>query len=610
MCGIVGSVGSKTAINDVVNGLKRLEYRGYDSAGVATLEGGKIARRRSVGKIKNLEKNLEKTPFAAGATMAIGHTRWATHGKALECNAHPHIAKGVAVVHNGIIENYQMFREKLEGLGAVFTSQTDTETLPFNMSHLISQGKTPLEAVRETVKEAEGAFAIGAIFEGEENTIIAARRNAPLVIGLGDGVNYLGSDAFALAPYTSDVIFLENDDIAVLTPEKVTIYTLDGTEVQRASRTVDVDGAMADKGPFPNFMLKEIYEQADVISATLSKYLNEDHTAMNLPKLPFDLTKVPQITIVACGTSWHAGLISKYWFERYARVPVNVDIASEFRYRMPPLLEGGLTILISQSGETADTLAALEHAQSEGQHILSIVNVRESSIDRASDISLYTQAGPEIGVASTKAFTTQLALLATLALFMAKEKQIILLDEFERMLAALKAVPADMNSLHMIDKRMQEVSNQLLEATSMLYLGRDSMFPMALEGALKMKEISYIHAEAYASGEMKHGPIALIDDTLPVVVLAPHDRLFEKSISNLQEVEARGGRTLLFTDSKGAAEAGEAENRTVIVMPAVSEFTAPLLYSLPMQLLAYHTAMKLGKDVDQPRNLAKSVTVE
>lgn len=610
MCGIVGTVGSKTAVADVVAGLKRLEYRGYDSAGVATLENGKLARRRRVGKIKNLEQALAEEAFHNNANIAIGHTRWATHGKAEDKNAHPHQSGRVAVVHNGIIENYQDLRSDLTSKGCTFLSDTDTETIPVMLSHLVENGKTPLDAMLQTVQVAEGAFAIGAVFEGDENTIIAARRNAPLVIGLGNQVNYLGSDAFALAPYTNEVIFLENDDIAVLTPEKVTVYNLTGEEVERPSRTVDVSNQVADKGAYPNFMLKEIYEQPDVVSATLSKYLNDDLSDFDLPEMPFDIATVPQITIVACGTSWHAGLVAKYAFERYARVPVNVDIASEFRYRMPPLQQNGLTILISQSGETADTLAALEYAKEQGQHILSIVNVKESSIDRASDVSLYTQAGAEIGVASTKAFTTQMTLLGTLCLYMAREKRKLSGSQFTELLTALKNVPSQMAIVHEQDEKMAKVADHLLEAQSMLYLGRDTMFPMALEGALKIKEISYIHAEAYASGEMKHGPIALIDDTLPVVVLAPYDRLFDKSISNLQEVEARGGRTFLFTDSKGAKEAGEAESRVVIELPEVNEFTAPLIYSLPMQLLAYHTAMKLDKDVDQPRNLAKSVTVE
>ncbi|MFT7143989.1 MAG: glucosamine--fructose-6-phosphate aminotransferase (isomerizing) [Alphaproteobacteria bacterium] len=610
MCGIVGVIGSTTAINDVLEGLKRLEYRGYDSAGIASLNSQGVVLRKSVGKIKNLESVLNKNPFAETKNIAIGHTRWATHGEPTENNAHPHTADTVAVVHNGIIENYLDLKADLAHKGASFYSDTDSETLPALIAKHQKNGASELDAVINTIKEAEGAFAFGAIFNSNQEILIGTRRSAPLVVGLGEGKNYLGSDPIALASYTNKFIFLENNDIAVLTADDITIYDIDGHKVSREVKTLDVNSDTVSKGQYPHFMLKEIYEQPDVISKTLSAYLSDDLTDIVIPDLPINLATVPQITIIACGTSWHAALVGKYWLERYTRIPVNVDVASEFRYRNPPLTKGGVTLLISQSGETADSLAALEHIKKNGQHVISIVNIAGSSIDRESDVSFYTQAGPEISVASTKAFTTQLTVLALLTLKVSEQKGIISQQEKIELLAGLKELPNRMNVLDGLSTEIKELAGSLTTAQSSLYLGRDIMFPLALEGALKLKEISYIHAEGLAAGEMKHGPIALIDQDVPVVVISPYDALFEKTLSNLKEVEARKGEVILFTDAKGKEKAGESATRKVITLPDVPEFVAPIMYSLPMQLLAYHTAVLKGTDVDQPRNLAKSVTVE
>tara|TARA_R110000868_G_scaffold218576_2_gene469289 strand:- start:210337 stop:212169 length:1833 start_codon:yes stop_codon:yes gene_type:complete len=610
MCGIVGVIGSTTATNDVLEGLKRLEYRGYDSAGIASLNDNSVELRKSVGKIKNLEAVLKEQPFKDNKNIAIGHTRWATHGEPTENNAHPHTAEKVAVVHNGIIENYLNLKRELSQTGASFYSDTDSETLPALIAKHQKNGTSELQAVINTIQEAEGAFAFGAIFNSNPDILIGTRRSAPLVVGLGEGKNYLGSDPIALAQYTNKFIFLENNDIAVLTAGSITIYNTDGVEVSREVKTLDVNSDTVSKGNYPHFMLKEIYEQPDVIAKTLSAYLSEDLTDIVIPDLPIDLATVPQITIIACGTSWHAALVGKYWFERYTRIPVNVDVASEFRYRNPPLTKGGVTLLISQSGETADSLAALEHIKANGQHVISIVNVADSSIDRESDVSFYTHAGPEISVASTKAFTTQLTVLALLTLKISEQKGLMSKEKQGELLSALKELPNRMNVLDGLSEEIKELAGSLTTAQSSLYLGRDIMFPLALEGALKLKEISYIHAEGLAAGEMKHGPIALIDQHVPVVVLSPYDSLFEKTLSNLKEVEARKGEVILFTDAKGKEKAGTNDTRKVITLPDVPEFVAPIIYSLPMQLLAYHTAVLKGTDVDQPRNLAKSVTVE
>jgi glucosamine--fructose-6-phosphate aminotransferase (isomerizing) len=610
MCGIVGVIGSKTATNDVLEGLKRLEYRGYDSAGIASLDDQGVVVRKSVGKIKNLEATLQENPFENTTSIAIGHTRWATHGEPTEKNAHPHTAEPVAVVHNGIIENYLNIKQDLSQKNVTFYSDTDSETLPALISQHIKAGETEFEAVIKTVKQAEGAFAFGAIFKSNPNILIATRRSAPLVVGLGESQNYIGSDPIALGPYTNQFIFLENDDIAVLTADDVQIFNAQGQPVERPVKTLDMNNTTSTKGNYPHFMLKEIYEQPDAISKTLSAYLSDDLTDIVIPDLPIDLASVPQITIVACGTSWHAGLVGKYWLERYTRIPVNVDVASEFRYRNPPLTKGGVTLLISQSGETADSLAALEHIKKCGQHVLAVVNVPESSIDREADVSFYTHAGPEISVASTKAFTTQLTVLALLTLKIAEQKGLMTKAEQLELLKALKELPNRMNIIDALSEQCKEVAETFVDAQSSLYLGRDIMYPLALEGALKLKEISYIHAEGLAAGEMKHGPIALIEKNVPVVFASPYDKLFEKTLSNLKEVEARKGEVILFTDYKGKEKAGENSARTVITLPDIPEFIAPILYSLPMQLLAYHTAVLKGTDVDQPRNLAKSVTVE
>lgn len=612
MCGIVGVVGSKNAVGEVLEGLKRLEYRGYDSAGIATLEEGEVSLRRSVGKIAALEKVLNENPCTSASHLAIGHTRWATHGKATTTNAHPHCTDRVAVVHNGIIENFQVLKTELEEKGITFSSQTDTETIPQLITWFMENGElSPFEAVRATVAKAEGAFAFGAVFKGDENTIIASRRNAPLVVGLTDqGQTYLGSDPMALALYCNKFIFLEEDDIAILTPNSAEIYNVAGQKVERSIQHIDVSAALTGKGEYKHFMLKEIHEQPSVVGDTIMSFLNDTQEDISLPPMPFNLSDVPAVTIVACGTSYYAASVAKYWMEEIARTPVSIDIASEFRYRKPPLVAGGLCIFISQSGETADTLAALEYVKKNGQHVLSIVNVPNSSIHRGSHAALITKAGPEIGVASTKAFTTQLATLLILTLKMAKEKACLSEESFTEKLAELRSLPQMLSHILEMDKELSEIANQFIHASSALYLGRGNLYPIAMEGALKLKEISYIHAEGYASGEIKHGPIALIDEETPTITLCPFDDLFEKNFSNVQEIEARRGPTLLITDKEGHKKAGEAEGRTVIEVPASSAILQPILYSAPVQLLAYHVAVLKGTDVDQPRNLAKSVTVE
>lgn len=612
MCGIVGVVGSTNAVYEVLEGLKRLEYRGYDSAGLATLEKGEVSLRRSVGKIAALENVLQQNPCTSASHLAIGHTRWATHGKATENNAHPHSTNQVAVVHNGIIENFQELKNELEAKGVTFNSQTDTETIPQLITWFMEkEGKTAFEAVQATTQKAEGAFAFGAVFKGDSNTIIASRRNAPLVVGLTEeDKTYLGSDPMALALYCQKFIFLEEDDIAILTPNSIQIFDATGQQVERDVQHIDVSAALTGKGEYKHFMQKEIHEQPSVLGDTIMSFLNDTQDDISLPAMPFNLAEVPQITIVACGTSYYAASVAKYWMEDLARTPVSIDIASEFRYRKPPLVEGGLCIFISQSGETADTLAALEYVKKNGQHVLSIVNVPNSSIHRASHASLITKAGPEIGVASTKAFTTQLITLLMLTLKIAKLKKTLPEADFKKELNEIRALPQSMSHILSLDGQLKELAQNFLQASSALYLGRGNLYPIAMEGALKLKEISYIHAEGYASGEIKHGPIALIDEETPTIALCPFDNLFEKSYSNVQEIEARRGPTLVMTDEKGYAKMGDAEGRSVIEVPASSTLLQPLLYSIPVQLLAYHVAVLKGTDVDQPRNLAKSVTVE
>ncbi|MBI1364059.1 MAG: glutamine--fructose-6-phosphate transaminase (isomerizing) [Proteobacteria bacterium] len=609
MCGIIGVIGSNNPSHQVLEGLKRLEYRGYDSAGIAALENGQIDLRRRAGKLSALEELMTQKPLHDGDKAAIGHTRWATHGEPNETNAHPHLSKHCAVVHNGIIENYKELRTRLMKEGTSFKSDTDTETVPMLISQHMDAGKGKLDAVIETMKEVEGAFALGILFNDDKNQIIAARRGSPLVVGLAEGATYMGSDALALAPFTNKVIYLENDDVAVLTTKGAEVYTLDGKKANRPVVTVDVSDALAGKNGYRHFMLKEIHEQPTVTGETLTAYLDATRSKICFDNVSIDLSKATQVTIVACGTSYYAGCVAKYWLEEMAGIPVNVDIASEFRYRQPPLVKGGVCVFISQSGETADTLAALEYCKKAGQQILSIVNVPGSSIARESHAVLQTKAGPEIGVASTKAFTTQLMVLALLAIETGRQKGLLSGEKVAELIHALTEVPARMTAVLDMDSTLQRMAEQIMHARSALYLGRGSQYPIALEGALKLKEISYIHAEGYAAGEMKHGPIALIEEGVPVITIAPWNTLFEKTVSNMQEVAARKGSVYLITDKKGAAAAGTV-NGGMIVLPDAHPFVQPILSTLPVQLLAYHVAVMKGTDVDQPRNLAKSVTVE
>lgn len=608
MCGIVGIISNRQVTPLLIDGLKRLEYRGYDSAGVATLVDGKIERRRAKGKIVNLEKKIAENPLAG--TIGIGHTRWATHGVPNETNAHPHATKYVAVVHNGIIENYRELRDELKELGHVFESETDTEVVVHLISQKIEEGLDPQTAVAQSLKRLNGAFALAIIFAGREDILIGARKGAPLAVGFGDGEMFLGSDALALASLTQKIMYLEDGDWAVLTHTSATVYDENGKEVSRPVEQSSTSGAMIGKGGYRHFMLKEIYEQPQVIGDTLNTMINQDMDTITLPNVPFDLKDVTRLTIVACGTSYYAGLVGKYWIEAIARVPVDIDVASEFRYRSPVMEKGGVSLFISQSGETADTLAALRYCKEQGQKIVSIVNVSASTMARESDCVLKTLAGPEIGVASTKAFTTQLTLLACFAIALGRAKGTLPRSEESRLSRALVEVPSRAAEVLNNDRAIETIAQDLMvPARDVLYLGRGSSYPIALEGALKLKEISYIHAEGYAAGEMKHGPIALIDEGVPVVVVAPTDDLFDKTVSNMQEVLARGGKVVFFGDKQGV-EAIKDRSAASIALPAVDPFVAPILYAIPVQLLAYHTAVAKGTDVDQPRNLAKSVTVE
>ncbi len=607
MCGIVGIVGKAEVAPLLVEGLKRLEYRGYDSAGIATLVNGHIQRRRAQGKIANLETVLADRPVAG--TIGIGHTRWATHGVPNETNAHPHASKRCAVVHNGIIENFRELRAALTARGHVFESDTDTEAIVHLLTEYLDQGKTPEQATEIALERLQGAFALGIVFAGRHDMMIAARRGSPLAIGHGDGETYLGSDALALAHLTRSITYLEDGDWAVITAAGAEIRDAKGRPVRRPVRRSALSGALIGKGEHRHFMLKEIHEQPQVVADTLNTVFNPASRTITLPDLPFDLRAVPRATIIACGTSHYAGMVAKYWFEQVARLPVEVDLASEFRYRQPALQPGGLAIFISQSGETADTLAALRYCRAHGQRILSIVNVPESSIARESDAVLPTVAGPEIGVASTKAFTTQLTILACLALATARLRGGIDRATEARLSHALAELPAQMAATLASPWAIAEVAGQIAEARDVLYLARGSSYPIALEGALKLKEISYIHAEGYAAGEMKHGPIALVDDRVPVIVLCPSDALYDKTASNVHEIVARGGRVVFVSDARGIARAG-LTGAANLCMPEVDAFVAPILYALPVQLLAYHAAVAKGTDVDQPRNLAKSVTVE
>ena len=607
MCGIIGILGSDDAAPRLIEGLKRLEYRGYDSAGIATLANGSIHRRRAEGKLANLAAILEDDPLDGDA--GIGHTRWATHGVPNESNAHPHATSRVAVVHNGIIENFQELRAELAADGHNFESDTDTEAIAALLTRQLEAGASPKQAVAETLPRLQGAFALAIVFAGEHDLMVGARRGSPLAIGYGDGEMFIGSDALALAPLTKRICYLEEGDWAEITRTGARVYDETGAEVDRPVRETELSGALIGKGNYDHFMQKEIFEQPAVVGDTLQSFINATTREISLPEMPFDLATVPRITVVACGTACYAGWVAKYWFEKVARIPVEIDIASEFRYREAPLPESGVALFVSQSGETADTLAALRHCRGQGQKIVSVVNVGESSIARESDVVLPTLAGPEIGVASTKAFTTQLAVLACFVIAAARARGAIDDAGAAALAGALTEVPSRMTEVLNHDEALREIARDVAKARDVLYLGRGTAFPIAMEGALKLKEISYIHAEGYAAGEMKHGPIALIDEAVPVIVIAPNDELFDKTLSNVEEVIARGGKVVFMSDRSSLAKLAD-KAFAAVEMPAVDPFVAPLLYAIPIQLLAYHTAVVKGTDVDQPRNLAKSVTVE
>ncbi|MBB4096884.1 glutamine--fructose-6-phosphate transaminase (isomerizing) [Sphingomonas kyeonggiensis] len=607
MCGIVGIVGKEDVAERLYDGLKRLEYRGYDSAGIATDVEGRIERRRASGKLVNLGKELAANPLPG--TTGIAHTRWATHGGPTTNNAHPHATGEVALVHNGIIENFKALRDELIARGRKFESETDTEVVAHLVSEKVEAGMAPAEAVAEVLPRLHGAFALAILFRQHPDLLVGARLGSPLVVGYGEGETYLGSDALALAPLTQRIAYLEEGDWVVITRDGAQIFDKDNNPVERTITISGVTGDLVSKGNHRHYMLKEIYEQPIVVAQTLRSYLQRMEEQVTLPIPDFDLSAIKRVTIVACGTSFYAGMVAKYWFEQFARVPVDLDVASEFRYRAPVMEEGGLMIVISQSGETADTLAALRHARSEGQKIAAVVNVPTSSMAREADLLLPTHAGPEIGVASTKAFTCQLAVLAALAANLAKAKGRLSEAEEKALVKHLAEAPAALNGALAYDEAIQAMAHVVAAARDVLYLGRGTDYPLALEGALKLKEISYIHAEGYAAGEMKHGPIALIDDAVPVIVIAPSGPLFEKTVSNMQEVQARGGKVILISDYDGIEAAGEGTVAT-ITMPKVHPLIAPLVYAVPVQLLAYHVAVAKGTDVDQPRNLAKSVTVE
>ena len=608
MCGIVGILGRAPVAEQIVDSLKRLEYRGYDSAGVATLEGDRLERRRAEGKLKNLEARLNAEPLAGHA--GIGHTRWATHGKPNETNAHPHATDNVAVVHNGIIENFRELRQMLEKQGAKFSSETDTEVVAHLVNSYLLKGASPQDAVKASLPQLRGAFALAFLFRGHGDLMIGARKGSPLAIGHGDGEMYLGSDAIALAPFTDTISYLEDGDWVVLSREVGVIYDEHGAVVNRDVLKSGASSFMVDKANYRHFMAKEIHEQPEVVGHTLARYVDMATERVSLPlQLPFDFKDIQRISIVACGTASYAGSVAKYWFERLSRVPVETDVASEFRYREAPLRKGDLAIFISQSGETADTLAALRYAKEQGVHTLSVVNVPTSTIARESETMLPTLAGPEIGVASTKAFTCQLMVLAALAVAAGKARGELSDADETKLVHGLVEIPRLMAAALTIEPQIEKLARDIAKSKDVLYLGRGTSYPLALEGALKLKEISYIHAEGYAAGELKHGPIALIDENMPVVVIAPFDRVFEKTVSNMQEVAARGGNIILMTDAKGAAEA-TIESLVTIVLPNMAATFTPMVYAIPVQLLAYHTAVIMGTDVDQPRNLAKSVTVE
>ncbi len=606
MCGIVGILGERLVAPLLLDGLKRLEYRGYDSAGIATLANGHIEYRRAEGKLDKLVAKLQQDMLPG--TVGIGHTRWATHGKPTEDNAHPHVTDKVALVHNGIIENYRELRQALEKKKHQFKSETDTETIAHLITDYLDQGMTPQQATAAALKQLEGAFAIAVIFVGHKNLLIGARRGSPLAVGYGDGEMYLGSDALALAPLTNRISYLEEGDWVELHADKAIVHDSNDKIVERKIHVTAMTGAAVGKGQYNHFMLKEIFEQPAVIGETMTSLVTPENE-LSLPKLPFDWTKISRLTIVGCGTAYYAGMVAKYWFEQLVRLPVEIDIASEFRYREAPMPEGGVTLAISQSGETADTMAALHYAKSQGQKIISVLNAPHSSMARISDVVVPTLAGPEIGVASTKAYTTQLTALLCLAVAAALARGKLGEKRAGEILQALREIPAHINLILRDEHHIQELAQNLSDATDVLYLGRGLLYPLAMEGSLKMKEVSYIHAEGYPAGEMKHGPIALIDENMPVVFLAPSDNLFDKTASNIQETIARGGKVVLFSDAAGLAKLGMKPYWSMM-LPVVDPVVLPLLYAVPVQLLAYHTAVAKGTDVDQPRNLAKSVTVE
>ena len=608
MCGIVGILGRELVAASLIDALKRLEYRGYDSAGVATLERGRLARRRAQGKLRNLEARLVREPLTG--TIGIGHTRWATHGRPTESNAHPHATDRLAVVHNGIIENFRELREELEKKNAKFGSDTDTEVVAHLVTENMRNGSSPVQAVAAALPRLRGAFALAFLFTGEEDLLIGARRGSPLAIGYGDGEMYLGSDAIALAPFTDAISYLEDGDWAVLTRHGADVFDANGSKVERAVHKSSAAAFLVDKGNYRHFMAKEIHEQPEVVGHTLAHYLDMDAERVRLPRpLPFDFRALERVSVSACGTAYYAGLVAKYWFEQFARLPVEIDVASEFRYREAPLQPGGLAIFVSQSGETADTLATLRYAKEQKQHAVAVVNVPTSTIARESDAVLPTLAGPEIGVASTKAFTCQLAVLACLAVAAGRARGVLSEEDERTLVRALIEVPRLMAEALGLEPQIEHLARDLAKARDVLYLGRGTSYPLALEGALKLKEISYIHAEGYAAGELKHGPIALIDENMPVIVIAPYDRVFEKTMSNMQEVAARDGKIILLSDPQGAHEA-HVDTLFRLTLPAMPSTVTPLVYAIAVQLIAYHTAAVMGKDVDQPRSLAKSVTVE
>src|ERR1700736_2521785 len=612
MCGIVAMLGRGPVASSILDALKRLEYRGYDSAGIATLEAGRLTRRRASGKLKNLELRLAAEPLSG--RIGIGHTRWATHGRPSDNNAHPHVSANVGVVHNGIIENFRELRGELQAKGHEFSTETDSEVIAHLVSETMRGGLAPVEAVASSLPRLRGAFALALIFDGEDDLLIGASSGAPLAVGFGEGEHagemFLGSDALALGPFIGTVAYLEDGDSVVLTHTSARIYDAEGTMAERRKIKSTASAALIDKGNYRHFMAKEIHEQPEVVARTLGHYLDMTAGRVALPFAPpVDIVALQRLTICGCGTAYIAGLTAKYWFERFARLPVDVEIASEFRYRDPPLQPGGLTILVSQSGETADTLACLRAAKAKGQKIVAVVNEATSTIARASDIVAPTLAGPETGVARTKAFTCQLAVLACLALAFGRARNTIDEKAEARLVSELMAIPGLIAQALKCESAVEILAREIAKVRDVLYLGRGTAYPLALEGALKLKEISYIHAEGYAAGELKHGPIALVDENMAVVVIAPYDRVFEKTVSNMQEVAARGGNIILMTDAKGAGEA-TIESLVTIVLPDMAASFTPMVYPIPVQLLAYHTAVVMGTDVDQPRNLAKSVTVE